>query len=241
MKRSPSCRMQIGADLPADVPQRQDADLQRFEGVLIALVAFGVFDEARITSRSSIDQLQRQLERQLAVRSMRRPSTVADDAAERGRTWRFPFRVHRRRECGGDCCTYVNMAASRRFGKPLATAANCRRSRSPSVHELDLRQNLRRVVGDLLLPFVPGEPDLLDAPGASSSAWWWRRLQRTIDTSSSRAASQSGRSRPAPAGSWARLAISCSSAANGAAVAGVGGGDGRGRPAPARGRSPAAA
>ena len=63
--------------------------------------------------------------------------------------------------------------------------------------------------------------------GASSSAWWWRRLQRTIDTSSSSAASQSGRSRPAPAGSWARLAISCWSAANGVAVAGVGGGDGR--------------
>ena len=62
--------------------------------------------------------------------------------------------------------------------------------------------------------------------GASSPVWW-RRRQRTIETSSSRAASQSGRSRPAPAGSWARLAISCCSAAKGAWSHGVGGGDGR--------------
>ena len=58
----------VGADLAADVPQREDADLERFDGVLVALVALGVFDE-RADHFAVVDrQLQRQLERQVAVR-----------------------------------------------------------------------------------------------------------------------------------------------------------------------------
>ena len=70
--RSLSRWMRSALDLAADVPQGQDADLQRFERILIALVAFGVFGEGADHFAVVDHQLQRQRIGQLAVLNRRR-------------------------------------------------------------------------------------------------------------------------------------------------------------------------
>ena len=53
MNRSPSRRNRSAVSLAADVPQGEDADLEGFDRVLIAFVAFGVVRrDAAMTSRS---------------------------------------------------------------------------------------------------------------------------------------------------------------------------------------------
>ena len=84
----------VGADLPADVPQGEDADLHRFDGVLVAVVAFRVLDEGADDLAVVDHQLQWDADRQFAVGVFGGVAAVdrCREFAQPWRTWGFPFR-----------------------------------------------------------------------------------------------------------------------------------------------------
>ena len=99
----------VGAHLAADVPQGEDADLEGFDGVLVAVVALGVVDEGADDFAVVDQQLERELVRQVAVGVVGSALSVKlhsrpFNGCGHGR---FPFRVSARAGSGSARVLYM--------------------------------------------------------------------------------------------------------------------------------------